>query len=171
MSWKRTNLEERMRPLLSILDKNKSSGLWIDIGSGDGLFAQMIGKLRSHTTVIRCDISKNANYGLLGIQMYVEKLGIRPRSLNGILCSQVLHYLDYREQKIVLSDLSQYLAHDGELLIIEYELNRGYSWIPFPISQTNLIEYAKASNLWDFITTKSIKDGNRPKYSLLLKKG
>lgn len=170
MSWKRPKPEERLKSLLSILDISELPSLWIDVGSGDGLFSKMIEKILPQTTVIQCDISLNASYGLLGIRSYIEKLGIRPRSVNGILCSQILHYLDYSQQKTVLNDLTQYLSHHGVLLIIEYEINRSYSWIPFPVTQMDLIKYAEVSNLWNFKTTKSISDSNRPKYSLLLQK-
>lgn len=170
MSWKRTNPEKRLRPLLSILDKTKTSTLWMDIGSGDGLFSRILEEILPKSTVIQCDITDYASYGQLGIRSYIQKLGIRPKSLNGIICSQVFHYLDYSQQEKVLNELNKYLVNNGVLLIIEYKLNRSYSWIPFPLSKEDVMRYVEASNIWDFMTSKSINDGNRPKYSLLLQK-
>ncbi|MCE7734998.1 MAG: class I SAM-dependent methyltransferase [Candidatus Heimdallarchaeota archaeon] len=170
MSWKRTNPEGRLQPLLSILDKSESSELWIDIGSGDGLFSRILENIFPQITVIQCDITDYANYGQLGIRSFIQQLGIRPKSVNGILCSQVIHYLDYSQQEKVLNELNRYLVQDGVLLIIEYTLKRSYSWIPFPLSQVDVMRYAESSNIWEFIASKSISDGNRPKHSSLLRK-
>ncbi|OLS23192.1 MAG: hypothetical protein HeimC2_27450 [Candidatus Heimdallarchaeota archaeon LC_2] len=170
MTWKRSNPEARLKPLLDILPLSIKSELWLDIGTGDGFFSNLMKNLHPKTIIVRSDISNRANYSDLGLKSYIEKLGIRPRSLSGIICSQVLHYQNTNYQNKILDILNTFLGIEGLLIIIEYEINHSYSWIPYPISQKYLINYGRTSNIWNYYNSKRISDGHRTKFAVLLKK-
>ncbi|MHA2099759.1 MAG: methyltransferase domain-containing protein [Candidatus Kariarchaeaceae archaeon] len=170
MSWKRANPEKRLQPLVSIVSKNGSSGIWLDIGTGDGLFSKLLSTILPNVTIIRSDISKHADYGNLGLKSYLQSLGIRENSLSGIICSQVLHYIETKNHSNIIDHLNSLLTESGSLLLIEYKINKSYSWIPYPVHINTLMKHAKDSILWHYVASTEIRDGDRPKFSVLLKK-
>jgi ubiquinone/menaquinone biosynthesis C-methylase UbiE len=170
LSWKRANPEHRLRPLLEIIPSSKTLEIWLDLGAGDGLFSKLLTTSNSNRTVIKSDISKHAEYSDLALKSYVQGPPIRLNSISGILCSQVLHYFPSQNQMLVLGHLSKFLSHGGFLVIIEYEISRAYSWIPYPIQLKNLISQVETLLPMKYIDSKRIRDGNRPKYSVCFKK-
>lgn len=63
--------------------------------------------------------------------------------LDGMLMANSLHFIN--DKRNVLSRLRNLLRKEGQLLVIEYELEKGNPWIPYPIPYSSLEAQLKAS--------------------------
>ena len=173
MSWKRPNVETRMFPLVDIiLNGNRRGDYWLDIGSGDGVFAKLLSEIVRESTVIQTDVKKFGRVTELDFFATLERLPVRKRTLSGIICAQVLHYFPPNKLPGIIDQLTAKLKLGGSLLIVEYKTNHSHSWIPFPISleQIKSIKQEHTFTMWSITKSKTIQDGNRPKFSVLIKK-
>lgn len=164
MPWRRPNVEQRMNPLLELVPLN-SEGRWLEVGSGGGLFGDLLSLRIPNLEVLKSDIRLKKNLNLLA---RLEGLGIRKNSLNGILAAQVLHYIKDLRRTIV--EFSKKLVTGGNLLIIEYDFQKSYSWIPYPFRIDRIEEIVDNINSLQIQGVKHMRDGNRPKYSVLITK-
>ena len=168
MSWKRPNVKERMGRLLESLPA-EGDGYWIDIGTGDGLFTHLLINKINNGKVIQTDLINYSIISQLHFKADLSDLPLRKKSLDGMVCAQVLHYINFDKIFLVLNDLLQKIKLNGHLLIIEYVYGSKYSWIPYPITEKLIQEYVSQNRT--LVSEKStIRDGDRskPKYATLL---
>ena len=65
--------------------------------------------------------------------------GVLPlTSLNGILMANSLHFIN--EKQRLISNLKTHLMHNGQLVVIEYEMSTPNAWVPYPVPWTSLKE-------------------------------
>jgi ubiquinone/menaquinone biosynthesis C-methylase UbiE len=122
-----------------------SSGTWLDLGAGDGLFTKAIAELTEHpSTIIAIDLKPGRELKSLSHPRHrievrqadftaIEKL---PSGVDGILLANALHFV--REKKRFLNGLSRLLKRNGRLLTLEYDLPRANPWVPYPIRESDL---------------------------------
>lgn len=120
-------------------------GTWADLGSGTGAFtlalAEIIGP---HGEIFSVDRDRRAlerqGHRMLArfpeVKIhYVTADYTRPLSLppmDGIVMANTLHFLPRKDA--VLQLVSAYLKPGGRLLLVEYNVDRGNQWVPYPFS-------------------------------------
>jgi ubiquinone/menaquinone biosynthesis C-methylase UbiE len=143
-------------------------GTWADLGSGAGAFTLALAELLGPEAEI---YSVDRNRGVL--QQQARRMGARFPALtvhyltgdfsrpldlpplDGVVMANTLHF--QREKEPVLRLVWGYLRPGGRLLLVEYDTDRGNTWVPYPISYERWPALARRSG---FIATRQI--GSRP---------
>lgn len=120
------------------MPRPKADSAWADLGSGKGLFTRALATLLGPgSTVYAVDRSRqkmppsfNGNAIVFHQLDFSEgKLPFAP--LDGILMANSIHFV--KDKPPLLSRLRKHLGGNGQLLIIEYEQDKGNAWVPYPI--------------------------------------
>jgi ubiquinone/menaquinone biosynthesis C-methylase UbiE len=119
--------------------------VWADFGSGDGAFtlalAELLGPGGQITSVDKRAFSlrqqkraMRAHYPDVEVQYlyadYTRPLDIPP--LDGLIMANSLHF--QRDKDPVLKLIRGYLQPWGRLILVEYNQDRGNTWVPYPLS-------------------------------------
>lgn len=124
---------------------SKKGGVWADFGSGEGAFALALRDLAGPDVIIysvdqdkkplsiqeKEFKSKFPNTQIHFIQEDFTKDLILP-SLDGIIMANSLHYV--KDQVRFLTTFQKYLSPHGTLVLIEYSIDSGNKWVPYPLS-------------------------------------
>jgi ubiquinone/menaquinone biosynthesis C-methylase UbiE len=120
-------------------------GVWADLGSGAGAFtlalADLIGPtgeiysvdkdrgvLREQEKAMRARFpATKAQYLTADIAQLLEL-----PALDGVVMANSLHF--QREKGPVLQLVRGYLRPGGRLILVEYNVDRGNLWVPYPLS-------------------------------------
>jgi phospholipid N-methyltransferase len=130
---------------------------WADVGAGDGTFTRALSRYlgeagtihaidRDHAAMQRLSAAPQApqashesrsativtHTGNVADDASWRGLALPP--LNGILIANTLHFVPNAGQSAVLERLASSLAHEGRLLVIEYEHRAANRWVPYPIA-------------------------------------
>jgi ubiquinone/menaquinone biosynthesis C-methylase UbiE len=120
-------------------------GTWAELGSGSGAFtlalANLIGEtgqiysvdkdrraLREQEQALRSRFPSVVMHYLAAD--FTQQLVLPP--LDGILMANSLHYV--RDKPTLLQRLRGYLRPAGRLLLVEYNVDAGNAWVPYPLS-------------------------------------
>lgn len=131
-----------------------TAGVWADLGSGEGAFTLALAELLSFESKIY-SIDQNSaslkaqeakfkqHFPLFTIsfheQDFTEDLDLP--LLDGILMANSLHFI---EDKVpVLKNLKKLLKPGGRLVIVEYNVDKGNHWVPYPFSFETFKKLAK----------------------------
>jgi ubiquinone/menaquinone biosynthesis C-methylase UbiE len=120
-------------------------GIWADFGSGTGAFtlalADLIGE-SGHIYSIDRDAgalreqtrTMQARFPATRLQTitadFTRPLELPP--LDGIVMANALHFV--RDKDPIIARLHSYLKPGGRLLMVEYNVDRGNTWVPYPFS-------------------------------------
>lgn len=149
-------------------------GVWAEFGSGKGAFtlalAELIGMDGEIYSVDRDKWALNAQEIAVSerfkgkkprmhylVADYTHPLDLPP--LNGVLMANSLHF--QRNQKPVLRAILEYLSPGGCMILVEYNIQRGNPWVPYPIPYKDWEVIAKECG---FISTRIL--GTRPSRSM-----
>ena len=120
-------------------------GVWADLGSGSGAFTLALADLLGASGHIH---SVDKDRRALGEQEqamhslfpsvtgeflvadFTCSLALPP--LDGIVMANSLHYI--RDKGALLQRIHAYLKPGGRLLLVEYNVDRGNLWVPYPLS-------------------------------------
>jgi SAM-dependent methyltransferase len=135
-------------------------GVWADLGSGEGAFTLALADLLGPgSTVYSVDKNKSA----LAVQLqalaqrfpdtlthqiagdFARPLALPP--LDGIVIANALHFL--REKDGPLRAIRGYLKPGGRLLIVEYNVDQGNPWVPYPFSYATWEDLARRAGFVD----------------------
>lgn len=121
-------------------------GTWADFGAGAGAFTQALRELVGpDAEVYAVDTDRAALRELE--QAHARRFGdsahLHPLSadftrrlelppLNGILMANSLHF--FKDKEEVLRHVRAFLQPDGLLLLVEYNVDSGNPWVPYPLS-------------------------------------
>lgn len=120
-------------------------GCWADFGSGDGAFTLALRDLLGPDAEIysiekdrarlneqhRIFRSKFPKSNVLFMDAdFSEPLDLA--ALDGIVIANALHF--FRDKEPVVRQLRKYLKPHGRFVIVEYNVDEGNPWVPFPIS-------------------------------------
>lgn len=136
----------------------KPGGSWADLGAGAGAFTfatrELIGSTASIYAVDKDRASLNqleqayrARFGdSQNLQLIVgdfsRALNIPP--LDGIVMANSLHF--FKDKEKILRRVSSYLKPNGILLIVEYNVDSGNLWVPYPFSFETYRKLAPRAN-------------------------
>lgn len=120
-------------------------GTWADLGCGSGAFTLALAELLGPKAVIYAvDLDNRA---LSSLRQRFERLfparDIRPiaadfarplglPALDGVVMANSLHF--HQEKEPIVRSVHQMLRENGRLILVEYNVDRGNRWVPFPIS-------------------------------------
>jgi trans-aconitate methyltransferase len=121
--------------------------VWADLGCGDGTFTSALASLLpAGSTVHAIDSDTRAlarvpaRHRDVTIITHAGDFTIFPwpfARLDGVLMANALHYV--KHQAAFLRDAEQALRR-RRMLLVEYDMSRGNSWVPYPISQASAVE-------------------------------
>lgn len=150
----------KARLLLAPALADDESGVWADVGCGDGIFTFLLCEmLRPDSTVYAVDRDR------LALERFAQRRGtfslacelttihadftrLRPLHLpplDGILLANSLHFV--ADKPPVLKGLADLLKPGGKLVMVEYNTRRGNSAVPFPIHESDFGTLAEAVGL------------------------
>jgi ubiquinone/menaquinone biosynthesis C-methylase UbiE len=124
----------------------KAGGSWADLGAGSGAFTFAIRELSGPTASIyavdkdRASLNKlestyRVRFGdLQNLHLisadYTHTLDLPP--LDGIVMANSLHY--FKEKEKILRHVRMLLKPNGALLLVEYNVDSGNPWVPYPLT-------------------------------------
>ncbi len=121
-------------------------GTWADLGAGSGAFTlalrEWIGPdatiyavdrdrpaLNELTQAYRARFGPSQNLNILPAD-FARSLELPP--LDGLLMANSLHFFKDREK--LLRHVREFLKPRGILLLVEYNVDKGNPWVPYPLS-------------------------------------
>ncbi len=125
----------------------KQGGRWADLGSGEGAFTLALRELLGpDAEIISIDKDRssleeqkerfedkfpNSNVQYIHAD-FTQSFNPSFSSLDGIVMANALHF--FRDKERILRDLSGYLKSNGKFILVEYNVDSGNMWVPYPIS-------------------------------------
>ena len=143
-------------------------GLWADLGSGTGAFTLALAELIGPDGMIfSVDLDRSAlgeqekklrsRFPGLKVQYQVadftRPLGLPP--LDGVVMANSLHF--HRLKYPIVRAVHGLLRTGGRLILVEYNVDRGNPWVPFPLSYAAWEELAGRAG---FVSTRRV--GTKP---------
>jgi ubiquinone/menaquinone biosynthesis C-methylase UbiE len=123
-----------------------SGGIWADFGAGSGAFTLALRELVGpHAEIYAVDkdsrgfkeLEKSHRQKFTTAQNvhtvradFTGRLSLPP--LDGIVMANSLHY--YKDKEKVLRHVRSFLKIQGALLLVEYNVDSGNMWVPYPLS-------------------------------------
>jgi ubiquinone/menaquinone biosynthesis C-methylase UbiE len=120
-------------------------GVWADLGSGSGAFTLALRELLGPDAIL---YSIDQDAGRLREQarafeqhfphshvQFVRSDFTRPLDLpplDGVVMANALHF--FRDKETVLRRVRELLKPGGVLLLVEYNVDAGNPWVPYPLS-------------------------------------
>ena len=124
----------------------KRGSSWADLGAGSGAFTfalrELIGRTaniyavdKDHVSLNKLEQDHRARFGdsqnLNLIAGDFSRTLILP-PLDGIVMANALHF--FKDKVKMLSHVRSFLKPDGALLLVEYNVDSGNPWVPYPLT-------------------------------------
>ena len=123
-----------------------AGGVWADFGAGSGAFTLALRELlgagsqlhaidRARGSLSQLKDEYQARFGDDSNLHIISADFSRPLSLpalDGALMANSLHY--FREKHRILRHIRSFLKPGGALLLVEYNVDSGNLWVPYPLS-------------------------------------
>jgi ubiquinone/menaquinone biosynthesis C-methylase UbiE len=124
----------------------EKGGSWADLGAGSGAFTFALRELIGPTATIYAVDKDRSSLNTLtseyrtrfendtSLHLQVEDFSKTTNlpSLDGILAANSLHY--FKDRVKVLQHIKSFLKPNGKLIVIEYNVDSGNPWVPYPFS-------------------------------------
>ena len=133
--------------------------IWADFGSGGGAFTLALAALLPQSAYIySIDRDRRAlaqQQRLLHARFPNHQVTYLPADftsplelppLDGVVMANALHYQRHKEP--VLSLIKTYLRPTGRLILVEYNVDRGNHWVPYPLSYPTWEKLAHQNGFW-----------------------
>ncbi len=135
-----------------------SGGTWADFGAGSGAFTLALADcLGASGTIYAVDQDASAlrqNQKAMESQFphitahylnanFTQPLDLPP--LDGLIMANSLHF--HRDKHPILRQLISYLKPGGHFVVVEYNVDRGNTWVPYPFTYASWEKLAAAAGL------------------------
>ena len=122
------------------------AGVWADFGSGTGAFTLALRELVGPAAEIFAVDQHQTSLAEL-VKAYLRKFGNADRlhtlpadfrslldlpALDGLLMANSLHFIKNKIK--ILKHVKKYLTPRSMLLVVEYNVDKGNPWVPYPFS-------------------------------------
>ncbi|HEY6073140.1 MAG TPA: class I SAM-dependent methyltransferase [Anaerolineales bacterium] len=121
-------------------------GRWADLGAGGGAFTLALRELagpeaeihavdRDRRALEELRGAYSARFGgEAGLSLHAADLSgkLELPALDGIVMANSLHF--FRDKLRILRHVRGMLKPEGRLLVVEYNVDRGNVWVPYPVS-------------------------------------
>lgn len=123
-----------------------AGGTWADFGAGSGAFTLALRELiGQHASIYAVDKDRRALRELEKAHRerfttsqnihtvradFSRTLSLPP--LDGIVMANSLHY--FKDHEKILRHVRSFLKRNGALLLVEYNVDSGNPWVPYPLS-------------------------------------
>lgn len=125
---------------------NLPQGIYADFGAGSGAFTLALRELIGlNSTIYAVDKDKSALHELEKAHRArfhsTERLLLLPNDfsrplslppLDGIIMANSLHF--FKDKEKILRHVREFLKPNGALLIVEYNVDSGNMWVPYPLT-------------------------------------
>jgi SAM-dependent methyltransferase len=123
----------------------EGGGVWADLGAGTGAFTLALADLLGPTGVIhsvdrdrralaqgeRAVRSRFPKTTLHALEAdFTQPLDLPP--LDGVVMANSLHF--HRAKEPIIREVCGLLKDGGRLIVVEYNVERGNRWVPYPVS-------------------------------------
>lgn len=138
--------------------------LWADFGAGDGAFTLALAQCLPPNSMIyaidrdggalaRAARRLSAQFPYIDTHIYVADFthALELPPLDGIVMANALHFLP--DKPPTLHRLYNYLRPGGRLIVVEYDTDRGNSWVPYPFSYATWVRMADSTG---FVGTRQL---------------
>jgi ubiquinone/menaquinone biosynthesis C-methylase UbiE len=120
-------------------------GVWADLGSGEGAFTSALAELvgasamifsvdRDRSALARQQNARGHRFAQAPTSVvqgdFSEPLDLP--QLDGVVMANSLHFSE--DKAPVLKLVHSYLKPGGRLIVVEYDVDKGNPWVPFPFS-------------------------------------
>jgi ubiquinone/menaquinone biosynthesis C-methylase UbiE len=143
---------------VNLIKKAVTPGVWADLGSGDGAFTLALADLLdSKSKIYSVDKDKSRltvqqqEFTRLFPKIQIEFIHqdfTQPLDipvLDGILMANSLHYIKNKES--FLKNILANLKPSGKFILVEYNVDSGNTWVPYPLSYETFKQIAKTAGL------------------------
>jgi SAM-dependent methyltransferase len=141
-----------------------ANAVWADFGSGHGAFtlalAELLGPGGQIHSIDKDPWALNKQKEALqvrypGVRVYYHEAdftcALDLPKLHGLVIANALHFIPGHNKENVVKLLKSYLNPGGRLILVEYNVDRGNAWVPYPLSfQT----WEKLADLCGFTRTR-----------------
>ena len=121
-------------------------GTWADLGAGTGAFtlalrellgaqAQIYAVDRERASLHELERTYGRRFGNTdGLHLLAADLReqLELPLLDGVLMANSLHF--FKDKAALLRQVREYLKPGGQLLLVEYNVDKGNPWVPYPLS-------------------------------------
>lgn len=149
---------EQAKKLIAFKNTMYARQLWLDLGSGTGLFTIALASyLPQDSKIIAIDKNKNA---LRQLPAQINSIGIETittdfihdaldvKTVDGILMANSLHYV--KDKKTFLGKLTHLQKTNAFFLLVEYNRTKANQWVPYPITIDAAQELFKSAGYLNF---------------------
>ncbi len=143
---------------------NRQTGVWADFGSGRGAFTLALADLleppaeiysvdQDRSSLKQQEAALEAQFPLIQVHYkqsdFRKKIDLPP--LDGLVIANALHFVPAEFKGLMVELLRDYLKPSGRLIVVEYNVDRGNHWVPYPFSLQTWIQMAAQSG---FVETR-----------------
>lgn len=131
-----------------------SGGVWADLGAGTGAFTLALAELLGPTATIyavdkngmdlhRLKLAMDQQFPQIDLHLLQADFtdGVELPLLDGIVMANSLHFLS--SKNVFLQQMRAWLKANGRFLLVEYNIEEGNHWVPYPISYESWTQLAK----------------------------
>ena len=144
----------------------EGSGIWADIGAGEGAFtlalADLLGPGGQIIAVDRDAGALRVNAANVAERFPATRLTTLVADLegpldlpplDGLVAANSLHFVPRDRQLAAIRSLAAHLRPGAPFVLVEYDADRGNPWVPHPFSSRSWERSAAAAGLVDTTTT------------------
>lgn len=144
------------------VERTATKQIWADLGAGNGVFTHALSTLlHDGSTLYAIDMNAGRMESIKVWQQIVLKKiqadfvgdAWKTDPLNGVLMANSLHFV--KDKESFLRKLKEKLIPQGKLIVIEYEMERGNTWVPYPVGFKKLSEIVKQAG---FSSIRKLKE-------------